>query len=220
MKRAPNRADDFMTRARGDIADGLQPRAAQAAGDGVIGAEGKYRKRADRLGLLAIGHDGAGRAARQRPRADRGACDGRADGKTLPGQRARELSQQRRLAAEQMGAAGDVEEQPMRRIERHQRREAVAPVGDIFQRLAIGGLVGVIDRQFGTNGAGIGERQADGETGTGSRFVDGIEHQRVVLFRDDDARKFIQPVVCRRALFYCVTASSLHAETRYPAQFA
>ena len=39
-----------------------------------------------------------------------------------------------------MGAAGDVEKQPMRRIERHQRREAVAPVGDVVERLAVGDL--------------------------------------------------------------------------------
>ena len=51
--------------------------------------------------------------------------------------------QQRGLAAEQMGAAGDVEKQAMRRIERHQRREAVAPVGDVVERLGVGRLVGV-----------------------------------------------------------------------------
>ena len=43
---------------------------------------------------------------------------------------------QRGLAAEQMGAAGDIQEQTMRRIERHQRREAVAPVGDVAQASA------------------------------------------------------------------------------------
>ena len=73
--------------------------------------------------------------ARQGARADRGAGDRGADGKAPPRQRAAYDPQQRGLAAEQMGAAGDVEEQPMRRIERHQRREAVAPVGDVVQRL-------------------------------------------------------------------------------------
>ena len=99
--------------------------------------------------------------ARQGAGADRGGGDRGADGKTLPRQRAAHDLQQRGLAAEQMGAAGDVEKQPMRRIERHQRREAVAPVGDVVQRLAVGGLVGVEHRQFGTDRAGIGERQAD-----------------------------------------------------------
>ena len=76
-------------------------------------------------------------------------------------QRAAHDLQQRALAAEQMGAAGDVEIQPMRRIERHQRREAVAPVGDVIERLGVGDLIGIEHRQFGTDGAGIGERQAD-----------------------------------------------------------
>ena len=96
------------------------------------------------------------------------------------------VPQQRRLAAEQMGAAGDVEEETMRRIERHQRREAVAPVGDVFERLAVSGLVGVVHRKFRTHRARIGERQADGETGTHGGLVEGIEQNRVVVFRDDD----------------------------------
>ena len=45
---------------------------------------------------------------------------------------------QRRLAAEQMRAAGDVEHQPVRRIEPDQRRVAVAPVGDRFEQRAVG----------------------------------------------------------------------------------
>ena len=68
-----------------------------------------------------------------RARADRRARNRGADGKTLPGQRFAKHLHQRGLAAEQMGAAGDVEKQPMRRIQRHQRREAVAPVGDVDQ---------------------------------------------------------------------------------------
>ena len=35
-----------------------------------------------------------------------------------------------------MGTAGDVEKQAVRRIDRHQRGEAVAPVGNGIQRLA------------------------------------------------------------------------------------
>ena len=98
-----------------------------------------------------------------------------------------ERAQQRGLAAEQMGAAGDVEKESMRRIECDQRRKTVAPVGDVFQRLAVGGFVGVIHREFGTDGAGIGERQADREPGADGRFVDGIEQQRIVFLGDDDA---------------------------------
>ena len=91
-----------------------------------------------------------------------------------------------RFAAEQMGAAGDVEKQPMRGIERHQRREAIAPVGDIVQRLGVGDLIGIEHRQFRTDRAGIGERQADLEAGARRDIIERIDLQRVVLFGDDD----------------------------------
>ena len=80
----------------------------------------------------------------------------------------------------------------MRRIERHQRREAVAPVGDVVERLAIGGLVGVEHRQFRTDRAGIGERQTDRKAGTRGHLVERVDHQRVVLLGDDDVGRFIQ----------------------------
>ena len=110
--------------------------------------------------------------------------------------------QQRAFAAEQMGAAGDVEIQPMRRIERHQRREAVAPVGDVVERLAVGDLVGVEHRQLRADGAGIGERQADREAGAHGQIVEGVNQQRVVLLGDDDAGSVTQrgAVRCKLAL--------------------
>ena len=102
-----------------------------------------------------------------------------------------ERAQQRGLAAEQMGAAGDVEKESMRRIECDQRRKTVAPVGDVFQRLAVGGFVGVIHREFGTDGAGIGKRQADVQPEARGRIVQRIDLQRIVLFGDNDAWRFI-----------------------------
>ena len=63
--------------------------------------------------------------------------------KPCRGQGAAHHLHHRGLAAEQMGAAGDVEKQAMRGIQRHQRREAVAPVGDGIQRPGIGGFIGI-----------------------------------------------------------------------------
>ncbi len=51
--------------------------------------------------------------------------------------------------------------QAMRGIERHQRREAVAPVGDGVQRVDVGGFIGIEYIQLRADGAGIGERQTD-----------------------------------------------------------
>ncbi len=163
-----------MRRARSDIADGLQAGATQAGGDRSIGAERRHRQRADRLRLRAIGDDLPRGIARQRARRDRGAGNRRTDGKAAPAQRIGYHLQQRALAAEQMRAAGDVEEQPVRRIERDQRREAVAPVGDVVQRLQVSGGIGIVDREFRTYRTRIGERQADRQPGPHRRLVDGM----------------------------------------------
>ncbi len=132
-----------MTRAAGDIADGFQPGAAQAIGDGSIGAQRGHRQRLDRLGFLAITDDATMDVTIHRPRAHRGSGDGGADGKTLSGQYTTHPSHHRGLAAEQMGTAGDVEKQAMRRIDRHQRRETIAPVGNGIQRPGVGGFIGI-----------------------------------------------------------------------------
>ena len=124
-----------------------------------------------------------------RPRADRGAGNRGADGKALPRQRTANHLHQCGLAAEQMRAAGDVEEQAVRGIQRHQRREAVAPVGDGVQRLRIRGLIGVEHLDVRTDRAGIGQRQADIEAEMGCGIIQRGNLQRVVLLGDDDARK-------------------------------
>ena len=84
-------------------------------------------------------------------------------------QRSAHRLHQRCFAAEQMGAAGDVEKQTMRRIERDQRREAVAPVGDVVQCLEIGGRIGVEHLHMRADRARIGQRQADLEPETAPR---------------------------------------------------
>ena len=92
-----------------------------------------------------------------------------------------------------MHAAGDVEKQAVRGIERHQRGEAVAPFGDGVQRESVGGFVGIVHPELRTDGARIGERQADIETEPRGRIVERKNLQRVVLPGDDDAGKIIFP---------------------------
>jgi hypothetical protein len=125
-----------MARAGGDIADGFQPGAAQAAGDGLVGTQRRHRQRLDRIGFLTIADDAAMGMTGNRPCAYRGAGDGGADGKTLRGQHVTHQPHHCGLAAEQMGAAGDVEKQAVRGIKRDQGREAVAPFGDVIECLA------------------------------------------------------------------------------------
>ena len=121
-----------------------------------------------------------------RARADRGGGDRGADRKALPRQRGAYRLQQRGLAAEQMRAAGDVEEQTMRRIERHQRGETVAPVGDVVQGFGVGGRIGVEHFYLWTDRPRVGQRQADLEPEPRRGIVHRIDLQRVVLLGDDD----------------------------------
>ncbi len=182
---------DLTARTRGDIADGLQSGAAQAIDDCLMRTERPNRQRADGFGFLAIGNDAAMDMPRQGARADRGRGYACADRKALHGQGIAEQFQQRVFAAEQMGAAGDVEKQTMRRIERNQRRETVAPVGDSVECPGVRRFIGVVDLQMRTDGAGIGERHADREVLTRGGIVERIELQRVVLLDDDDAGSIV-----------------------------
>ena len=79
----------------------------------------------------------------------------------------------------------------MRGIERYQRREAIAPVGDGVQRPGIGHFIGVEDLQLRADGAGIGERQADLKTEMGCGIIQRRNLQRVVLLGNDDAGRMI-----------------------------
>jgi hypothetical protein len=76
----------------------------------------------------------------------------------------------------------------MRRIERHQRRKSVTPLGNDIQCLGIGGFIGIVHLQLRTDDAGIGERQAGVKAALCGRLVQRRNLQCVVLFGDDNAR--------------------------------
>ena len=65
-----------------------------------------------------------------------------------------------RFAAEQMGHAGDVENQAVGRIERHQRRESLQPVEAGAERGGFRLWIGRHRQQAGTDGARIGQAHA------------------------------------------------------------
>ena len=88
---------------------------------------------------------------------------------------------------EQMRAAGDIKEQPVRRIERHQRREAVAPIGDIAERLRIGHDIGVEHLQVRAHRSRIRQGLADMQAEPLGDLIQRMDHQRVVVLDDDDA---------------------------------
>ena len=76
--------------------------------------------------------------SRQRMRQRRPSRQRCAGVKTLGVEALLDLVQQFRLAAEEAGRAGHVEHDAVRRIERGERREAGAPIGDRFERRRVG----------------------------------------------------------------------------------
>ena len=86
-----------------------------------------------------------------------------------------------------MGATGDVEIEPVQGIERDQWREAVAPIGDVVERLGVRRRIGVEHLQMRTDGTGIGERQTDCQAVTNGRLIQRIDFQRVVVLGNNDA---------------------------------
>ena len=133
---------------------------------------------------------------RQGMRGQRGAGDGAPHGKALPRDQAGDGGQHRGFAAEQMRRAGDVQQQPVRRIQGHQGREAVAPVGDMFQQRGIGFFVRRHDGKRLHHGAGIGQRLAFIKPKLLRRAFQAIDIERVVGLVADDQRR-LQTAIAR-----------------------
>ena len=64
------------------------------------------------------------------------------------------------LASEQMGAAADVEQQPVRRIESDPRGQKIRPVPQGAQQRRFPGFVGGLDRKIRADRASVGQRKA------------------------------------------------------------
>ena len=88
-----------------------------------------------------------------------------------------------------MGAAGDVEKKPVGRVDRDQRRVAVAPVGQRLEQPAVGLRLGFdhIDRRM--HGAGVGDAHAGLELQRLSPLVESRDPLRVAVAMTDDERQ-------------------------------
>ncbi len=89
-----------------------------------------------------------------------------------------------RLAAEEMGAARDVEDQPVGRLDRDHRREAAAEERDLLEEAFVGLGIGRGGGERGDAGAGVGERQAGAEPQLRRRPVHGLDAQRALRLGD------------------------------------
>jgi hypothetical protein len=92
----------------------------------------------------------------------------------------------RALALKEVRTSADVEKDSVRRIECDERREAVAPVGDRFQKLAVRPLVSLDDAQRLHPRAGICERKPGIKAETCRLPVNGEHAQRVFAFRSEN----------------------------------
>jgi hypothetical protein len=132
--------------------------------------------------------------SRHRP----GAADGvgnRSPGpKTLPFETRHDAPAQRRFAAEEMRAARNIEQEPIRRIETDQRRVTVAPVGDGDERAPVGLRIGVGDSDAREHRARVGERHAGSQSEMRRRIVHRGEPQCTLDRLDDGQRLAIRRV--------------------------
>ncbi len=96
------------------------------------------------------------------------------------------------FATEQVRAAGDVEEQAVDAVQRHQRREAVAPVGDGVERLCVGHRIGVDHLERRQHRARGRKRHLDVKASNRRRIVQRRELKRVVDLRGDHQRRIVR----------------------------
>ena len=133
--------------------------------DGTIGTERGNRQRGNRLFLCARGHDASVGATRERARGNRRSGDRGLDLEAAPLNEAGTCHPSMALlAAEQMRAAGHIEQQTRAGIERDQRRETFAPIGDGNEQLPVGALIRLDHRQGRMPRPRIGQRQSGHET--------------------------------------------------------
>ena len=194
-------------RSRGEIGHRDKTGGFQIRHDIGIDTQRRDRQRQHGGFGLASGDDRLPVMPRQTPGRAGRIGDGGAGAKALRGQSRQQVAGERRLTAEQMRAAGDVEKQAVGWIETDQRCIAVAPVGDAFEQPAVGLEIGFDHRQLRIHGAGVGQAQADlqseprglvGQRGDALRALDrGDDDEAVTLLRraplDPVGRETAQP---------------------------
>jgi hypothetical protein len=90
------------------------------------------------------------------------------------------------LAAEEVRAAADIEQNAVRWIRSDQRRVALAPIGKGIEEASVGCLVIRNGGESGMHGASLGEREAVAETQSFRRGIDRDEEVEIAAFAEDD----------------------------------
>jgi hypothetical protein len=122
-----------------------------------------------------------------------GAGDGRAVGEAGCFQPAAEVGHQRVLAAIEMGAAADVEQQAVGRVAGYQRRVAQTPVGGCFEQCGV--CLGVFRDRLDArmHGARLRQRDAGRKPQAFRRVVHGGKQLGIAALAVNDERSFVIP---------------------------
>ena len=135
--------------------------------------------------LLACSDDRSVAEARQ----GGGRADGRGNGGACRKAEARHPRQQvvaqPLLAAEKMRAAADVEQDAVGRIGGHERRVALAPVGDGVEETRVGRLVLGHGCERGIHGAGLRQRETGDDAAPLRRGIDRDQEVEVAALAED-----------------------------------
>ena len=197
------------TRLVDHVADAAQPQAPQERQGGLGQAQGGKRQRPQRLGLRAGGEDGDGCPASRNSMA--GKCPGRAGsaGDGQPGGEAEgtqapvEVGEQVRLAAEQVGRTGDVDEQAVGAAGLvpggGEGGVAHGPQRQPVEGGGVGRRIGLADLQVEDLGAGVGEEVAGDKPAPSCGWVEGDDARSSLAGSDQHQRTTRIESVSRRA---------------------
>ena len=133
----------------------------------------------------------AGGKARQRAGAIRRSGHSGPGGKSLLVNILQHAGEKTLLAAEQMGAAGDVEHQPMRFVQRRQRRIALATRRQTRQDLGVRRTVDFLHDELRQTRPRIRQRQAGNKSLAKGGGVERAESLGVLLLFDQCERRFV-----------------------------
>ena len=157
---APKRAASGARGKIDDVADALEADAAERRHHVAVEPERGERQRRQALALRAAWLHLRLAEARRRPGGADRVGDGDAVREAGAAEAPREIAGQLRLAAEEMRAAADVEQQPVGRIDGDERRIAQASLGQVVEQMRFGGGIVRACHQIGMHGARLGERQS------------------------------------------------------------
>ena len=126
---------------------------------------------------------------RRRPSRADGAGNRETEGKAGALEPLGEVGDERMLAAPQMRAAADIEQQAVGRIDGHQRRIAQAPIGDGFEQGCVGLGVFGDGLESRMHGACLRQRQVRREAEPFRRRIDGDEQLGIAALAVDGKRR-------------------------------